>query len=177
MRWTPFALVLTSLWACDLNEGPREETREAVEAARDGRSPETVRDQVDDIGQNGVDRADGVKVDHDLDHDRVAGDRTAFEKDLDRDLNKAERWVEEVRRDLASGARQADDEFDRSFESLERDLKSARQDYDKLSTAPDADRETLGENLREKLRQLSLRVDALDGEVDDKPGPDPMGPG
>lgn len=157
MKWITYPLIAVALMACDLNEGPREETREAVEAARDGRSTEAVHDQLEDVN--------------------ASGDRTAFERDLDRDLRKTEKWAEQVRRDIDSGARKADERFDRVFEDIERDLRAAREDYDRLSTSPEADRKTVGESLRESLRQLSLRVDALDGEVDDQPGPDPHGPG
>jgi len=173
MRWTTLSLLAASLWACDLNEGPREETREAVEAARDGRSPEAVENQLDDVHP---DAARGPDADDRIDGRVDVNDR-AFERDLDRDLRKAEKWAKEVRRDLDSGARQVDEQFDRSFESIEQDLRAARADYDRLDDSPDADRQTLGESLREKVRQLSLRVDALDGEVDDKPGADPHGPG
>ena len=159
MKWITYPLIAASLLACDLNEGPREETREAVEAARDGQSAESVHNQLDDVKASGID------------------DRTGFERDLDRELRKTEKWAEEVRRDLAAGTRKADERFDRSFEAVEHDLRTAREDYDRLSDTPEADRRTLGESLRESLRQISVRVDALDGEVDDQPGPDPHGPG
>jgi hypothetical protein len=159
MKWTLLGALAALATACDLNEGPREESREAVEAARDGRSPEAVQEQVDDVSA------------------ASRGDRTAVERDLERDLRKAEEWVAEVRRDLASGAREADDRFERSFDAIEQDLKAARADYDRMSQRPESERQTMTDSLREKLRQLSLRVDALDGEVDDRPGPDPHGPG
>ena len=48
---------------------------------------------------------------------------------------------------------------------------------DRLGEKPEGERETLRTSLREQLRELSLKIDKLDGEVDDKPGKDPIGPG
>jgi hypothetical protein len=160
MRWTPLSLILpTLLGACDLNEGPREERREAVEAARDGRSTDAVQEQVEDLTP------------------ARSADHVAVERDFERDLRKTENWAERVRRDLASGGKEADEQFERSFAAIEHDLLQIRQEFDRLGERSEGERQRLTESLRERLRELRLRVDALDGEVDDQPGADPQGPG
>lgn len=152
--------VLVGLTGCDLNEGPREETREANEAVRDGDRPGEIRDQVEDIGA----RRDGVVV---KDND----------PDFDRELRDAEQWAEKQRQGLDEAGRQVDEAYEKTLDEIQADLKKIRADVDKLGTKPEGEREGVRENLREQLRTLSLKIDKLDGEVDDQPGKDPMGPG
>lgn len=150
--------VLVGLTGCDLNEGPREETREANEAIRDGDRPGEVRDQVEDVGT----RRDAVVTD---------------DPQFDRDLREAEQWAERQRQGLDEAGRQVDEAFEGTLDQIQADLKKIRADVERLGDKPEGEREGLRENLREQLRTLSLKIDKLDGEVDDQPGKDPMGPG
>jgi hypothetical protein len=159
MRFVILSMVV-GLTGCDMNEGPAEETREANEAILEGERPGEVRDELNDIR-----RDDAVVggVDNDL--------------DFDRDLRNAEERTERQRQRLADGTRKADANFERSLDEIQRDLKALRTDVDGLGDREPGERDGTKRALKEKLRELSLKIDALDGEVDDRPGKDPVGPG
>jgi hypothetical protein len=150
--------IFAGLAGCDLNEGPAEEAEEANEAIREGARPGEIRDQLEDVNRNDVVVGDG-------DHD------------FERDLGEAETWAERQRTGLADGTRKADAEFERSLDEIQRDLKQIRADVDGMGTREAGERDGLKKDLKARLRDLSLKIDALDGEVNDRPGKDPVGPG
>lgn len=148
--------IFVGLVGCDLNEGPAEETREANEAIREGARPGEVRDQLEDVNRD----------------DAVVGDG---EHDFDRDLGEAETWAQRQRTGLADGTRKADADFERSLDEIQRDLKQIRTDVDGMGTREAGERDGAKKELKNRLRELSLKIDALDGKVDDQPGKDPVG--
>ena len=157
MRFVVFSIVV-GLTGCDLNEGPAEEAREAKDAILDGDRPGEIRDQLDDVRRD----------------DAVVGD---LDPDLDRDLRDAEDWTVRQRKNLSEGTRKADAAFERNLDEIQRDLKQIRADVDGIGKREAGERDGAKRELKDKLRELSLKIDALDGEVDDRPGKDPIGPG
>jgi DNA repair exonuclease SbcCD ATPase subunit len=126
---------------CDIDEGPREETREAVEAIGEGQDAELVREQIEDLRP-----------------------RSTARRDLDQELRKSEEWLARAAGELETETKTASAEARRELEELEREAGQLRAELDRLGAEAEAEWEQASEALEARVRALGRRVDELDGE-------------
>jgi chromosome segregation ATPase len=142
-----------NIMGCDINEGPREEAREAVRAAERGAPADEVREEMREV--------------------RLG--RVESREEADRQLRKMEGWVERNRREMRQEGREVSQDADRQFDKIEAELAELRADFNELDDEGSGwDR--FKDRFNNSMRNIAIQVDKIDGEVDDKPG-DEAGPG
>ena len=144
---------LLGVMGCDINEGPREEAREAINAAERGAPADYVREEMSEVRLGRVDN------------------RTEAE----RQLRKMENWVDETRRELREDGREISQDVDRQLDKVDHEIDELRADFDKLNDEG-SDWDRFKDRFNNSMRNIAVEIDKIDGEVDDRPG-DEMGPG
>ena len=146
MRSTVAWLLVFGVAACDLNEGPSVEAREAQEAIEEGRDPDKIQNELNDVDAT----ADAA----------VATDQASL--GLDRDLDQAEAWLADARREIEAGTRSANAATKDALDQVEKDIKAARADLEKVATEVDADRQKLEAQIRQKIAEIQATTARLD---------------
>jgi hypothetical protein len=152
MRSTVAWLLVTSVAACDLNEGPSEEAREAQEGMELEGAGDGVRNDVNDL--------DGT-----ADARTGAMDQGAS-LELDRELDQAEAWLAEARREIEAGTRSANAATKDALNAVENDIKAARSDLDRLVDQAADDRAKLEAQIRQKIAEIEATTSRLDAAGD-----------
>ncbi|MEQ1501939.1 MAG: hypothetical protein ABMB14_06895 [Myxococcota bacterium] len=161
--------VITGLVAgCDLNEGPREESREAAQSIERGQSPDQVRDQLEDV--NSRDKVDAANP-------ATPVTVAPIGQNLEVEVKKLEDWVQKARRDADNSMDKVSDDHRKRLDKIETDVRDARDQLSKQADKTGDAAARMSDDIRAKLNQIAIEIDALDGEVNDKPGADPIGPG
>jgi DNA anti-recombination protein RmuC len=140
--------LLTPMWlaACDVNEGPREEAREAGQAIERGASPGDVDRQLRDIN----------------------GTPEEIRNALDAELRSSEAWLLQRRAELKAASEQAEDDTRRELDQIDRQLSELRTELDALDER--SDWQKFQDRFREVMHDIGRRIDAIDGRVNDRPG-------
>jgi DNA anti-recombination protein RmuC len=139
-------LPMIALGACDLNEGPREESREAVETIGERpTSDERVQREVEDVRPEEM-------------------DRDALTRDLDRELKSVEDWAQRTRRDFDAGTREVNEDAKAQLKDVEEELRKLRSDLDDAADQSEAEFRDFSQDARQRMRELGQRIDRLDGE-------------
>lgn len=103
-----FLFCTLALVGCDVDEGPKEEAREAVEAVRDGAPLEKVGEEVGD-----------------------AADSTM--KDLERRVTDAGAWVDARTAEIEAGGREVSEDLKERLDKLGKRVKEAQKDIQEAS--------------------------------------------
>jgi DNA anti-recombination protein RmuC len=148
-------LPLMALAACDLNEGPREESREAVEAIGERpSSDERVQREVEDIQP-------------------ADAERESLERDLDRELKNVEDWARRTRQDVDAGTREFSEDVKAQLKEVEEDLRKLRSELDEVGNKSEAELREFSQDARQRMRELGDKIDRLDGEGTERPVENP----
>ena len=151
MRSTVAGLLVIGIAACDLNEGPREEGREAQEAMEQGRDADRVQNEIADV--------DGTA-------DAGGGAPSAASLELDRELDQAEAWLAEARRQIEAGTRSANAATKDALNAVENDIKAARADLERLADEAADNRAKLETDVRRKIAEIEATTSRLDSAGD-----------
>ena len=120
MRSSFAALVLVcGAAACDMNEGPVEETREAEEAAVEGANPDRVAREAEDVNQDGMASTAEVGTVAATEETRAS---------LDTQITRHEAWLAGVRREIEAGTRAENPDTKDTLAEIEHNLKEARDE-------------------------------------------------
>jgi hypothetical protein len=141
--------------ACDMNEGPREETREAEEAALKDKSPERVANEADDIHAN-----DGTASTAPV--TAASGSMEQARASLDAQITRHEAWLADVNREIEAGTRAANPDTKSTLSEIERNLKDARNDLGKMADQTGEDWRKTEADLRGELAQVEAAIHRID---------------
>ncbi|MEZ4235900.1 MAG: hypothetical protein R3F59_07000 [Myxococcota bacterium] len=139
---------------CDVNEGPREESNEVVRSIERVDSPEEVADQMEDVAQ---------------------ADRNQTTAALDKQLDDTEKWGRREAQGAEPAGPEAKQETKDELDKIDAQIADLRDRVKKVD--PQSDWEAFKADFNKSMKDIAVSIDKLDGEVDDKPGDDPMGPG
>lgn len=149
MRSIVASLMVVGTVACDLNEGPAEERREAEEAVLEGQNPDRVQNELEDV--DGVAAVDGAAI---------PGDQTTT--GFDRELDQAEAWLADARREIEAGTRSANAATKDALDAVEKDIKEARADLGRLADQADTERQKLEADIRQAIAEIEATTSRLD---------------
>jgi len=150
MRSSFAALVLVcGAIACDMNEGPNEEAREAQEAAVEGANPDRVAREAADVHQDGTASTADVNT---------VGMTEETRASLDGQITRHEAWLTQVRREIEAGTRAENADTKDTLNEIENNLKEARDDLAKLADQTGDDWRKTEAHLRGELAQVDAAV-------------------